>query len=136
MPEFGVGNVLLPQLPPSIDELKAKVAAIRAANRERERQIDQAFIDFTKSLTNIDLTDAVEAGRRSESLGGGQIGPESLLIDQLLTSPTSSGADLPPGVGVDGKPITINQKSPTEYKLDSAGNLVAVQMLPMWEADP
>lgn len=136
MPEFGVGSVVLPNLPPSIDELKAKVEAFRAANREREAKIDQAFIDAAKSLTGIDLTDAVEAGRRSESLGGGQIGPESLLIDQLLTAPTSSSADLPAGVDERGRQRVMNQNKQTSYTIGADGKLNEVEMLPMWLADP
>jgi hypothetical protein len=136
VPEFRIGSSLLPQPSPSFRELRERIAAIRASSADRERRIDQGVIDATRSLTNIDLTEPVEAGRRAERLGGGVIGPEGILIDQLFTSAGASGADLPANVDERGRPRAINQNNQTGYVLDSAGNLVAVQMLPMWLADP
>lgn len=136
MPEFGVNTPLLPQLPPTIDEIKERIAAVRRANSEREAKIDQAFVDAFLALTNINLTEAIEAGRRSEALGGGAIGPESLLIDQILTAPTASSADLPGGVDERGRVRPINQNKQTTYVIGPDGNLVEVQMLPVWTRDP
>lgn len=136
MPEFGVGNVLLPQSPPSIEELKARIAAFRAANQERERQIDETFISAVRSLTNIDLTDAVAAGRRAESLGGGLLGPEGILVDQLFTSATASGADLPASVDEQGRPRVINQNNQVSAAVGGDQKATDVVMLPMWTADP
>lgn len=136
MAEYGVNQPLLPQLPPTVEEIKERIAAVRRANEARQTQIDQTFIDVVQSLTNIDLTQAVESGRRTESLGGGSIGPESLLIDQLITAPTASSADLPPGVDERGRPRSINQNQQTTFVIDSDGQLVEVQMLPVWTRDP
>lgn len=136
MPEFSAGSVVLPQLPLSIDQLKERVAAFRAQNAARQEAIDQAFIDVTRSVTGVDLQEAVAAGRRSETLGGGAVGPESILVDQLITSPTASSADLPPGVDERGRARVINQNQQTAYTVNERGELVAVQMLPMWTADP
>lgn len=136
MPEFSAGNVLLPQLPPSFEELKARVAALRKANQERQDQIDQFFIDTTKSLTNIDIAEPIAAGRRAETLGGGVVGPEGILIDQLFTSSTGSGADLPPGVDEQGRPRAINQNNQVTAAVGGNEKATEVKMLPMWNADP
>lgn len=64
------------------------------------------------------------------------IGPEGILIDQLFTSAGASGAELPANVDERGRVRSVNQNNQTAYVIDSAGNLVAVQMLPMWLADP
>jgi hypothetical protein len=136
VPEFGVSAPLLPQSPPTFAELGERIAAVRRANAERQAAIDQFFIDQTRSLTNIDLTEAVDSGRRSEALGGVVGAGESILIDQILSARISSSADLPAGVDERGRVRLINQNTQTAFVLDQDGNLVEVQMLPMWNADP
>lgn len=136
MPEYAVGAPLLPFVPPSLDELKARIAAIRRSSQEREARIDQTFIDAVRSLTTIDLTDPIAAGRRAETLSGGVLGPEGILIDQLFTSATASGADLPPGVDSQGRPLAVNQNQQDERALRSKDKAGEVVMPPMWMADP
>lgn len=136
MPEFGVGEPLLPAQPPTFQDVLDRLKALRAVNQANQDRIDKSFVDAVNSLTGINLTEAVEAGRRSESIGGGAIGPEALLIDQLLTAPTSSSADLPPGVDARGRPRSINQNQQTGFAVGPDGKLVEVQMLAMWNADP
>lgn len=136
MPEFSAGNTLLPQLPPSIEELRARVEAIQRSNREREAQADQGFIDSVQFLTGVDLTDLIARGRRAEDEKRVISVFDVVVLDSVPRVASSSNPDGGGSDSANGNLLTVNQNGQVTGAVGGNQKLPPVSMLPMWNADP
>ena len=137
MPEFAVGyQPLLPGSGVSGAQLLDNIRAGYRRLAEIEDAKDEYLIGQLRDVTGLDLTGLLEAQRRDSKLGVLVGGAEALAVDTLLTSSTSGGADLPPGLDALGRPVggAVNQTEPPSLGADDGQQ--SFSMLPMWNADP
>lgn len=136
MAEIVVGP-LLPSPPQNPTEMLDNLRRVYGQLTDLEDAKDDAVLELLRRNTGIDLIEFNQRHRENKAASGvfGEV--EVTAVDLLLTSRTASGADLPPGVGFDGRPYSAT--GPTAEELAARGKQKkpqTVTMLPMWNADP
>lgn len=137
MAEFALGGVLLPA--PEMSDPALLLERIRSrmrSLREWEDRKDRYILGQLRDVTGVNLIPVLDAQQETALVGNAVGQLEATIADLLLTSKTSSGADLQPGQRPDGTYPARDAATGATAAVGGNVKPTPVTMLPMWKADP